>query len=163
MSMKATLPAFLAAVLTLTACNGLVGRGDGDDNRFSAFADIPTSGWRYDRPVDFEPDTLLDSIVDRGRMLVSVRHGKDYLYRNLWLEVSYADTDSTRHADTLNIELADAMGNWHGRGMGLSMEVLDTVPGNFPLAMHRAVRVRHIMRADTLYGIERVGLVYIPR
>ena len=146
MSMKATLPAFLAAVLTLTACNGLVGRGDGDDNRFSAFADIPTSGWKYDSPIDFEPDTLLDSIVDRGRMLVSIRHGKDYLYRNLWLEVSYAD----------------AMGNWHGRGMGLSMEVLDTVPGNFPLAMHRAVRVRHIMRADTLFGIERVGIVYIP-
>lgn len=160
--MKSTLPALMAAVLILTACNGLVGRGDGDDNRFSDFADIPGKGWLYTDAIEFEPDTLRDSIVNQGTLLVSVRHGKDYLYRNLWLEVSYADTDSTRKADTLNIELADAMGRWHGRGMGLSMEVLDTLPGSFPIAEHRAVRVRHIMRADTLHGIERIGVVYIP-
>lgn len=162
MKMKAALPTILAAVLVITACNGLVGRGDGDDNRFSDFADLPRQGWLYTEPLEFEPDTLRDSIVNAGTMLISVRHGKDYLYRNLWLEVSYADTDSTRHADTLNIELADAMGHWKGRGMGLSLELLDTVPGLMPLAEHRAVRVRHIMRADTLRGIERIGVVYVP-
>lgn len=160
--MKALVPLFLAVIVALASCNGLVGRGDGDDNRFSAFVDIPADGWLYTAPVEFEPDTLHDSIVPAGTLLVSVRHGKNYLYRNLWLEVSYADTDSTRHADTLDIPLADAMGRWLGRGMGLSMEVLDTVPGNFPLAAHRSVRVRHIMRSDTLDGIERVGVVYIP-
>ena len=162
MRMKATLPAILAAVSILTACNGLDGRGDGDDNRFSAFTDLPGEGWFYTDHLEFVPDTLRDSLVSRGTMLISVRHGKDYLYRNLWLEISYADTDSTRRADTLNIELADAMGRWRGRGMGLSMEVLDTVPGPFPLAEHRAVKVRHIMRSDTLTGIERIGVVYVP-
>jgi len=152
----------MATVLILTACNGLVGRGDGYDNRFSAFTDLPLDGWLYTEAIEFEPDTLRDSIVNAGTMLVSVRHNKDFLYRNLWLEVSYADTDSTRRADTLNIELADAMGRWRGRGMGLSMEMLDTVPGSFPLAKHRSVRVRHIMRADTLHGIERIGVVYVP-
>ena len=161
--MKATLPAIVAAVCISTACNGPVGRGDGDDNRFSDFADIPAGGWLYTSPIDFEPDTLRDSTVAEGMLLVSVRHGQEYLYRNLWLEVSYADSDSTRRADTLNIELADAFGRWHGRGMGLSHEVLDTVPGNFPLAMHRPVRLRHIMRTDTLPGLERVGVVFIPK
>ena len=96
MRMKATLPAILAAVSILTACNGLVGRGDGDDNRFSAFTDLPGEGWFYTDHLEFVPDTLRDSLVSRGTMLISVRHGKDYLYRNLWLEISYADTDSTR-------------------------------------------------------------------
>ena len=85
--MKALVPLFLAVIVALASCNGLVGRGDGDDNRFSAFADIPADGWLYTAPIEFEPDTLHDSIVPAGTLLVSVRHGKNYLYRNLWLEV----------------------------------------------------------------------------
>jgi len=51
--MKTTLPALMAAVLILTACNGLVGRGDGDDNRFSDFADISGNGWLYTDAIEF--------------------------------------------------------------------------------------------------------------
>lgn len=163
MNMRALLAVATVAAVLLAACNGMVGRGDGDDNRFSAFADIPESGWLYSEPVEFVPDTLRDSTVADGRLYVSVRHGQEYLYRNLWLEVSYADTDSSRRCDTLDIELADIAGRWTGRGMGLSMEVLDSVPGSYPLAVRRPLRVRHIMRIDTLAGIERIGVVYVPR
>ena len=161
--MRALLPTILTLLALIgAACNGMVGRGDGDDNRFSDFADIAPSGWLYSEPVDFVPDTLLDSICPRGTLLVSVRHSRQYVYSNLWLEVSYADTDTTRRVDTVNVILARPDGSWLGKGMGLSMEKLDTVATGYPLVMCRPLRLRHIMRTDTLEGIERVGLVYIP-
>lgn len=160
--MKRLFTATLIFSLALAACNGIVGRGDGDDNRFSAFADIPDEEWLYDAPLEFVPENLMDSISPDGTLLVSVRHSRQYPYRNLWLEISYADTDSTRHADTLNVELADASGKHLGRGMGLSVELLDTVAPHYVLERGRALRVRHIMRVDTLTGIERIGVVYVP-
>lgn len=153
--------AYLLATVALASCSGIYPGRAGDDNSFSAFAAVDPGGWLYAEPIEFEPDTLRDSVAT-GRIVVSVRHGRGYGYSNLWLEVASGTSDSTMVADTLNIALADAYGNWLGSGMGLSFQISDTVPRACTVARHRPVRLRHIMRLDTLQGIERVGIVFIP-
>lgn len=160
--MKALAHICLLATCLLCACNGIIGRGDGDDNRFSAFAAFPSNQWLYSEPVVFTPDTLRDTTAVRGTLLVNLRHTSAYPYRNIWLEVSTPQTDSTTRTDTLNIELADAFGRWHGRGSGLSKEITDTVATDFSVAIGRPVQVRHIMRVDTLAQIERIGIIFVP-
>lgn len=140
----------------------MVGRNDGDDNRFSAFAGIDTDGWLYTSPCIFNVDTLRDSMASDGKMLVTVRHSKDFSYANVWLELAYSEADSTLRRDTLNITLADAFGRWQGRGLGLAMEVTDTLESPYTISRGGKLSLRHIMRLDTLEGIERVGVVFIP-
>ncbi len=153
---------FVIAIFALTACNPMVGRNDGDDNRFSAFSGIGPEGWLYTSPCTFSVDTLRDSIAAGGRMLVTVRHSKDFSYANLWLELAYSEADSTLRRDTINVPLADAFGHWYGRGLGLAMEITDTLPGQYTISRGGSLSLRHIMRLDTLEGIERVGVVFVP-
>jgi len=142
----------IAMCLALAAC----GR---PDTSYAGFADIPADGWAYADTLDIEP-TLPDSVTV-GRLAVAVRHTNGYEYRNLWLEIATPMLDSVT-ADTVNVQLADDYGRWYGRGVGVSYMTADTLPGSYCLTRGRAVRVRHVMRVDTLPGIEQVGLIFIP-
>lgn len=130
-----------------------------DRNDYSGFASIDPTGWAYGDSVELVPE-LADSAVV-GRLAVAVRHTNGYLYRNLWLEITTPLGDTVL-ADTLNVQLADVYGKWYGNGVGVSYIVSDTLPGHYCLTKGRAVRLRHIMRADTLRDIEQVGLIFIP-
>lgn len=137
--------------------------GNGDDNFFSAFRALPDAEWDYAAPVVFEVDTLRDSISRGGTVIVSLRHTHGYEYSNLWLELSTPINDSTVRRDTLNIRLADTYGRWLGKGMGPSLEVCDTLPHAVDLRRKQNISVRHIMRVDTLEGIEQIGIVFLPK
>ncbi len=98
-------------------------------------------------------------------MSLAVRHTNGYPYRNLYLEVSYPDRDSnsTLMRDTVNVELADIYGNWHGSGLGTSFQFSMTLNDNFLLSDRSSeIRVRHIMRPDPVTDIEQVGIVLSP-
>lgn len=137
-----------------------------DDNMYSEFATMPGAQWLYTDSLEFTPSETADSLV-RGTLLVAVRHTHGYRYRNLWLEValprSGAGADSLPPVrDTLDIQLADSLGRWLGRGSGASFLLTDTVARHFTLRKGAPIRVRHIMRLDTLPDIEQVGAVFIP-
>lgn len=144
----------LAAAGLLTAC--------GPENRdYSRWADIPADGWVYTDTVSLLPvDTSLtdnDSLVN-GAIKVALRHGNAYRYSNVWLELTYR-TDGRRIVrDTLNIRLADVYGRWLGSGFGASYQKELTVSPSTVVDVTRPVELRHIMRVDTLRGIEQVGI-----
>ncbi len=125
------------------------------DTRFSRFADIPDDGWAYGDTVRI---MITDPELKPGRLSVAVRHNDSFLYRNLWLEVSYTDRNGTCHADSVNIELADIYGRWRGHGLGSSYQLAVPFPdmGNPPDST--IVNIRHIMRVDTIRGIEQIGI-----
>lgn len=146
-----------------TACDPSGTMTSGDENYFSAFTSPRDGAWLYTEPAVFCPDTLLDSVAAGGTLLLSVRHTGAYPYRNLWLELSYPEDDSTIVADTLNLILADVYGNWTGKGMGVSWQYTDTVSRDYTIVRKRPLTLRHIMRVDRLEGIEQVGLIYLPK
>lgn len=130
-------------------------------NDYSDFRTFADAGWAYADSIDFVPQ-LEDSIVD-GSLGICVRHTDAYPYSNIWLELSWPLNDSVRQTDTLQMQLADDFGHWYGSGSGVSYQTVDTVKPAFRLRRGVPLRLRHIMRADTLHEIEQIGVIFMPK
>lgn len=130
------------------------------NNDYSDFRSFDRAAWAYADSLEFKPE-LADSIVN-GRLGICVRHTDAYPYSNLWVELSWPVNDSLRHVDTLQLRLADDFGKWYGTGTGVSYQYVDTLKR--PVRLRRGVplRLRHIMRVDSLRQIEQVGLIFMP-
>lgn len=118
------------------------------------FCDIPQQGWVYGNALEYQPRGL-DSVALRT-LLLTVRHSNAYPYRNIWLEVT-TNTMGVKTIDTLNIELADVYGRWHGSGFGPSYQYETAVGAPKILSDSSKIAVRHIMRVDTLREVEQIG------
>lgn len=128
----------------------------------SGYASVSPHGWIYG-------DTLIpikgiqdSTLIVRGDMAVALRHSNSYDYSNIWLSLIYSTPDSTV-TDTINITLADDFGNWLGQGMGLSYQLVDTIRRDIAIDICKPVKITHIMRTDTLSGIEQAGVVVIDK
>lgn len=151
---------FLAVAALLCACSINGRHGNGDDNFFSAFKTFSDTEWDYAEPVMLRVDTLRDSVTAPGILTLTIRHTNGYPYSNLWLEIARMEGDSITSLDTLDVTLADAFGKWRGHGSGPSLQLTDTVASGTELHMHETFRLRHIMRTDTLHGIEQIGISF---
>lgn len=120
----------------------------------------PLGGWSYRDTLSF-PLVHTDSVAS-GRIAVGVTHTGAYPFSDLWLEVTSTSADGAARRDTVRLTLADRNGRWTGHGIGTSFQVADTVD---PPVTHRSgspLTVRHIMRRDTIPGVDRVGVFFIP-
>lgn len=151
---RLTMMAGLAAMLSpcLAGCSA-------PGNDYAEYANIPSKGWKYGDTLRFTP-VHPDSLC-RGRLAVGIRHENSFPYTSLWLETT-VDDNGRKKVDTVEISLADSFGTWTGRGIGASFQKADTVAGSFLHASGSIIKVRHIMRADTLRGVTQVGIFFIP-
>lgn len=145
--------AAVSMMLLMASCDGSI-------NRYSDFRQLPEAGWAYGDTIRFL--SVGNGLSDAGRMSVAVRHNDDFLYRNLWVEVSYADSTGKIHADSVNIELADPLGRWNGKGIGSTYQCQAPVGRFTAIGDSTEIRVRHIMRLDTVRGIEQIGVTIEP-
>lgn len=141
-------------LLIAVSCSGGAGRYEVTDYR-----DIPATGWEYGTSLRMNIESP-DSI-NHGTMLLSITHDNSYEYRNLWLETTYTDPSGRLMTDTVNIELCDALGAWHGTGLPGRYQLTDTILSHVTLPRQATIAVRHIMRADSLSGISQVGISFI--
>lgn len=125
----------------------------------SAFRPVGSEGWAYPEAMNFTLEHS-DSIA-RGQLYLTVRHTADYLFSNLWAEVKRVNADSVVTADTVNIMLADSYGNWLGTGSGVWKQTEVPVGDIYRHRSGGIVTVRHIMRVDTLRGIDLVGVKFV--
>lgn len=127
---------------------------------YSRWADLPREGWAYGDTLSLTlVDTSLvenDSLVRRPLSL-GLMHTNDYPYSNLWIEVTYHG-DGMYYRDTVNVTLADVYGRWLGSGFGANYQHLIELNPRADIDLTRPVLVRHIMRVDTLRGLDRVGV-----
>ncbi|MBD5276340.1 MAG: gliding motility lipoprotein GldH [Bacteroides sp.] len=150
----------LLAIAAAIACTFLAGCGRDGDSRvvFSAFRSVSPGGWRFTDTLCIPMHLMTDTAAVRGDVAVTVRHSVEYPYSNLWLELLLpADTAAA------NVELADVFGSWHGSGMGLTYERTDTVLRGVVLSPADTIRIHHLMRVDTVPGIEQIGIFFIAR
>lgn len=150
----------VAALILILLCLGACAPGH---NSYSHFTVLPSAGWAYNDTITFTPD-FADSVTT-GRIALALRHSATYPYANIWLEVSSPGSPLDgvpAICDTLNVRLCDPKGRWLGRGTGVSFQLCDTLPRRYTLADSVPVRLRHIMRVDTLLDIEQVGLIFLP-
>lgn len=150
-----------AAVLIATilvALTALVDTSCSDrHDDYGDFTPVPAEGWSYGDTVSFLAAGL-DSVPAPRKLKVGVIHNNDYRYSNLYLEVT-CRKDRRYWRDTVELKLADVYGAWLGRGIGPSYQVEATISPAIVIADSTRVSVRHIMRLDTVKGIERVGVI----
>lgn len=131
------------------------------ERSYSRWANLPTDGWIYTDTVALLPvDTMLhdnDSLV-RGAIRIAVRHENSYRYSNLWLEMTYHTDGRRLIRDTINLRLADVYGRWIGSGFGASYQQEALISSSSVIDVTQPVALRHIMRVDTLRGIEQIGI-----
>lgn len=132
-----------------------------DHNDYSGFSHIPPAGWAYAAPVEFVASPA-DSVAT-GVVAIAVRHSNAYPYSNMWIELSTYRGDRMMFCDTVNVKLADIYGRWFGHGLGTSYQVTDTLPGLVELCRGDRIVMRHVMRVDTLSGVEQVGVSFTAR
>lgn len=146
----------LLIIILLSLCLGSCLPGHND---YSDYKQLPVDGWAYNDPVTFNIAGE-DSIVE-GTLSLGLRHTNAYPYSVLYLELAYEDTTGTTHLDTLNINMADNYGRWRGKGVGTDFQLVDTINTQFTRIKDAPVRLRHIMRIDTLRGIDMVGIEFL--
>lgn len=154
LNVRCLIPAAVV-VMVMSAVAGCTSPGD-----FSHYTDVPPEGWAYGNALDF--DTGREDSLSRGDFEVSLRHNIDYPYSNLWLEICY-NNNGRQTVDTVNIPLADVHGRWYGKGFGASRQAEAVVATDVSPLSGTPVKVRHIMRVDTLRGVESVGVYFRSR
>lgn len=143
----------IIAVVTIASCS---------QGEHSGYASVAPDGWIYGDSLTLlhgNPDT---TDVVRADIAVALRHCNSYEYSNIWLSITYANPDSIV-TDTFAITLADDFGNWLGQGMGVSYQQIDTVLRDVAIDLGKPVKINHIMRTDTLRGIEQAGVMIIEK
>lgn len=139
---------WLAAALTTAVTASCGGNGS-----ISEFTHIRPEGWAYGDTVKFD----IDSAMRVGQPLViALRHNDSYPYRNIYIEIAVEGDEGVRR-DTVGIELCDIYGHWYGHGIGASMQI-ERPAGLSTGKSDRRINLRHVMRVDTLKGIELIGI-----
>ena len=131
---------------------------DYEQNNYSEYRNLSGGKWSYRDVIQFEP-VHPDSLC-AGRMVVGLRYDDTYPFRNIMLEVAHTTGEGERR-DTVEFTVADDYGNLNGIGIGISFQATDTL-GEYVHPSGTPVRVRHLMRTDTLRGISQVGLFFVP-
>lgn len=136
-----------------------------DHLAYSTFKSTDNGQWAKDRKMEFtfgEMDTL--SSYD---MYITLRNDEQYPYSNLFVIAEIGAPDGTTERDTLEYQMADAMGNWLGTGYGSVKENKLWYRENivFPSSGVYTVTLSHAMRKngsaeglDVLPGVLDVGL-----
>lgn len=143
----------LPLLLHLSACTHT-------HRQYTAWHPLPPAGWAYGDTLHLNPlDTTLhgnDTTLTRPLSL-TIAHTNGYPYANLWLEITYRGPH-TAYRDTLNLRLADNYGRWLGQGIGTTYQHTYTITPAANLDLRHPIDIRHIMRLDTLRGLDAIGI-----
>ncbi len=123
----------------------------------SEFHSFPGGKWNKNEAVRFE--VVVTDTVSLYDVQIEVRNKNDYPFRNLWLFIDFQTPDGSLRHDTINCELADVYGRWHGKGMSLyTLDFLFEQQVRYPHSGTYTYYIRQGMREDLLNGISDIGL-----
>lgn len=114
--------------------------------------------WLSNEKVSFVVD-ITDSLSPFN-FYITVRNHVDYRYANLFLFLETRFPDGRVARDTINLWLADAAGNWLGKGMGefRDSQILYRKRGRFPMTGRYRFEFEQAMRTPRLEGIKALGI-----
>ncbi len=125
-------------------------------------AGIPGAAWSH----DFQPEFELE-IPDSSHQYITyiiVRHGADYPFSNLWLEMSVQGPDEAvfEEGRRLEVPLADVTGKWLANGLsGIWEHRIPIYRGAAPDYSHPGtykIKLKQIMRQDPLPAVINIGI-----
>lgn len=141
-SLKTNQAVYLLLLLwsTVSACQ--------NNTYYHSYQSASTAGWhKNDTFVYTLPDTIH---LQDYEYEIGIRHKDTYKYRDLWLMIN---------KDTLHLYLADSIGNWKGKGIGNTRQLMYSWETNQQLQDSIAEFLMiHIMKDSILPDIQDIGL-----
>ncbi len=121
------------------------------------FKGIKGAQWNENTSFDFAVD--IADTLSYYDVFLEVRNNESYPFRNLWLFVNLNTPEGSVRKDTVNCELADAFGKWHGDGSNLHTLSLPFEQGvRFRIPGTYLYSIKQGMREEELQGISDIGL-----
>lgn len=125
---------------------------------YHSYQSFDSEGWKRNAEITFRPDTIKETAL--YRIDIELRNHSDYPFADLWLTISHNCGDSTQvTSDTLHCTLANAKGDFLGKGLG------DIYEKSFPyktLLIKKnecpVFHIKHIMKYHYLYGLSDIGI-----
>ncbi len=121
------------------------------------FKSIEDAKWNQNTSFDFAVN--ITDTLSYYNVFLEIRNNESYPFRNLWLFVNLKTPEGNLRKDTVNCELADAYGKWHGNGSSLytlslpfEQNVRFRIPGTYLYSIKQG------MRENELQGISDIGL-----
>jgi gliding motility-associated lipoprotein GldH len=152
MRLKAYMVAF-SALLMMSSC--------GEPPVLDELVVLDANGWHMDSVVEanWSPKDSAKPVF----MRMYVRHTDEYPYSNLYLFRSIYSSEGKEFSDTVNVQLADALGKWNGSGMS-NLKTMDIPIGRgavrfVPNERYRLV-IQHGMRDTVISGVQDIGVVF---
>ncbi len=130
-----------------------------DKNRvFDQNIKIPGSIWNKENIIQFKVN--ISDTVSSHNIYINLRNGSKYTYSNIFLFISTHAPNGVSIRDTFEITLADAKGNWLGKGIGnaFSNQVLYLKNIRFPFRGIYVFDIEQAMWNAKLAHITDVGL-----
>ena len=124
---------------------------------YESYQQIENKSWHKEKAYCF--DFLVEDSTRSYNIDVEVRNNSFYPYQNLWLLCTIQKDSLPIVQDTINCELADNNGKWHGNGISIFQNSFSLHKGfRFIETGNYTVCIKHGMRKDSLSGIREIGL-----
>lgn len=126
---------------------------------YEQYQEVAPSGWHKDSVKSFAVE--IEDTTATYAVIFNLRANSQYPYSNLYLFRNIGSEAGKEYADTANLTLANAYGEWLGTGVG-DLKTFSRPFRAQPLRFNRRGTFRfnftQAMRRDTLPGVEDVGL-----
>lgn len=125
-------------------------------NAYAHYETLPAKGWAYGDTVTIMPCGLNPGAGPRDIRL-GICFDTDYKYSDAIIELSFPIGSHIRR-DTVELRLTDRFGIWRGKGLGTVHQIDTVLTYGHEFRDSVPVTLRHVMRVDTLRGINRIGV-----
>ena len=147
--MKKIKLSWLLLILCLCSCS--------NEEIFYEFHSFEKGEWTREEPAVFTlnvTDTLSYYTLD-----LVLRNDDSYAYQNIWLFIDRKNPEGEIRSDSLNVELADVYGKWHGKGLSLySLSIPYLSSLRYDSGGDYTYTIRQGMRENPLKGVSDIGL-----
>ncbi|MCL1821540.1 MAG: gliding motility lipoprotein GldH [Prolixibacteraceae bacterium] len=125
---------------------------------FDIFAPLPTVGWDADSIQTYSFN--IDDSLALYNIFLNIRNDKSYDFSNLWLFVNIIPPQGESFTDTVQVMLANPMGEWTGKGFSgtYDNQILYRRSIYFPATGTYNIQIQHGMRTKILRGISDIGI-----
>ena len=119
---------------------------------------IRENNWDYADSKTFTAQ--ITDTVQHYNIYVSVRHGFNFEWRNMWVKIETTFPDDKTYERRVNLLLSDADGVWHGDCLGDNCDMLIPIQDNafFPQTGKYTFTVSQDMRVNPLPNVKTIGM-----
>lgn len=124
-----------------------------DDN-----LEVKNYKWGYDDVKTFTVD--VSDTASAYNLFVNVRHGFDFEWRNLWVNIRTQFPDSSVYNKRVNLLLSESTGEWNARCIGDNcfIQIPIQQQARFPMPGTYTFTITQDMRANPISHVKSIGM-----